>query len=69
MLAANDRQTHRLFDRIHTRFITEAELGSVDPDLQSIRTMNTPAEYLAALGIAGLPPPSEDMLRSLFAPR
>lgn len=56
MLQAGERKTHRLFDRVKTRFVDEAEFRLIDPELLSVRTMNTSGEYLAALEAAGLPP-------------
>jgi hypothetical protein len=58
MITAGERQTHRLFDRLVTRFVDEDELRRFDPELISGRPMNTPDEYLAALAMAGLAPPA-----------
>src|SRR5947199_85155 len=38
-----------LFDAVPTRFVSSEELADVDPSLQSLRNLNTPAEYEAAL--------------------
>jgi molybdenum cofactor guanylyltransferase len=38
-----------LFDAVPTRFVSAEELADVDPSLQSLRNLNTPAEYEAAL--------------------
>jgi len=43
-----------LFDEVATRLIDEAELRTVDPDLGSLRNLNTPADYTAALRAAEL---------------
>ncbi len=42
-----------LMDRVPTLRIPVAELRSVDPDLLSLRNCNYPAEYEAALALAG----------------
>ena len=54
MIAAGERRTHRLFDQLRTRFVEEAEFRTIDPDLMSVRAMNTREEYLAALDVAEL---------------
>jgi molybdopterin-guanine dinucleotide biosynthesis protein A len=38
-----------LFDLVPTRIVTAAELSDVDPNFQSLRNLNTPAGYGAAL--------------------
>lgn len=38
-----------LFDAVPTRVVTGAELAAVDPGLQTLRNLNTPQEYAAAL--------------------
>ncbi|HEX4150490.1 MAG TPA: molybdenum cofactor guanylyltransferase [Pirellulales bacterium] len=48
-----------LLDRIDTRAIAADELTSVDPQLQSLRNLNTPDDYLAALAEAGFEPSGE----------
>jgi molybdopterin-guanine dinucleotide biosynthesis protein A len=42
-----------LFDQARTRIVRPEELADVDPDFRSLRNLNTPAEYEAALGAAG----------------
>jgi molybdopterin-guanine dinucleotide biosynthesis protein A len=54
MLAAGKLKAHRLFDRLRTRFLEEAEFRKIDPGLTSVRPMNTWEEYLAALDAAEL---------------
>jgi molybdopterin-guanine dinucleotide biosynthesis protein A len=44
-----------LFDAVPTRLVDERELTVVDPTLQSLRNLNTPEDYSAALRDAGLP--------------
>jgi molybdopterin-guanine dinucleotide biosynthesis protein A len=49
-LLAEDRlRATVLFDRLPTRFVREEELADVDPGLQTLRNLNTPEEYEAAL--------------------
>src|SRR5262249_9721338 len=38
-----------LFESVPTRVVTAEELGDVDPDFQSLRTLNAPEDYEAAL--------------------
>jgi len=49
LLAADRLRPAFLFDLVKTRVITESELREVDPSLDSLRNLNTPAEYEAAL--------------------
>jgi molybdopterin-guanine dinucleotide biosynthesis protein A len=54
-LLAEDRlRTTVLFDRAPTRFVAAAELADVDADFQTLRNLNTPEEYEAALREVGL---------------
>jgi molybdopterin-guanine dinucleotide biosynthesis protein A len=49
-LLAEDRlRPAFLFDAVPTRVVTAEELAEADPTLQSLRNLNTPAEYEAAL--------------------
>ncbi len=43
-----------LFDAVRTRRVQIAEMISVDPQLQTLRNLNTREDYLAALSEAGL---------------
>jgi len=43
-----------LFDAVRTRRVQTAEMISVDPQLQTLRNLNTREDYLAALAEAGL---------------
>jgi molybdopterin-guanine dinucleotide biosynthesis protein A len=54
LLGNGQRRVLDLLDLIRTRRIPEADLRTVDPDLQSVRNLNTPADYQAALAAAGL---------------
>jgi molybdopterin-guanine dinucleotide biosynthesis protein A len=64
MLEAGERKAQHLFDRVTTRFIEEDELRTVDSELMSVRAMNTPADYRAALAAAGLSPPNDAVIRN-----
>ncbi len=46
-----------LFDRVRTRRVGTEDLCGADPTLGSLRNVNTPEEYQAALVAAGLVPP------------
>jgi molybdopterin-guanine dinucleotide biosynthesis protein A len=43
-----------LFDAVRTRRVRPEEMTSVDPDLRTLRNLNTREDYLAALSDAGL---------------
>jgi molybdopterin-guanine dinucleotide biosynthesis protein A len=49
LLAENRLRPFFLFEAIATRVVTAAELVDVDPDLRSLRNLNSPEEYEAAL--------------------
>jgi len=49
LLEANRLRPVFLFDLAPTRIVTAAELSDVDSTFQSLRNLNTPAEYEAAL--------------------
>jgi molybdopterin-guanine dinucleotide biosynthesis protein A len=54
-LLANDRlRPVFLFEAVRTRRVRPAEMTSVDPDLRTLRNLNTTDDYLDALAIAGL---------------
>jgi molybdopterin-guanine dinucleotide biosynthesis protein A len=57
LLAANRLRPVFLFDAVRTRRVQPAELASVDPQLLTLRNLNTPQDYLDALSRAGLDPP------------
>lgn len=49
-LLAEDRlRLASLFDRVPTRFVLPEELADVDPEFRTLRNLNTPEEYAAAL--------------------
>jgi molybdenum cofactor guanylyltransferase len=49
LLNANCLRIGTLLDRCPTRFVAADELADVDPDLHSLRNLNTPADYEKAL--------------------
>lgn len=63
LLERDVRRMTSLFDRARTRFVDEPDLladaavREADPDLWSLRNINTPEDYESALRDAGCPPP------------
>ena len=54
-LLANDRlRPAFLFDAVRTRRVQTAEMTVVDPELRTLRNLNTHEDYLAALALADL---------------
>ena len=54
-LLAQDRlRPAFLFDAVRTRRVKPEEVTAVDPDLRTLRNLNTPDDYRAALADAGL---------------
>jgi molybdopterin-guanine dinucleotide biosynthesis protein A len=49
LLAENRLRPYFLFDAVSTRVVEAAELAAVDPTFQTLRNLNTPEEYWAAL--------------------
>jgi molybdopterin-guanine dinucleotide biosynthesis protein A len=43
-----------LFDAVRTRRVRPNEMESVDPQLRTLRNLNTPEDYSEALSDAGL---------------
>lgn len=57
-LLARDRlRPAFLFDAVRTRRVRLEEMTAVDPQLLTLRNLNTRQDYLAALSVAGLAPP------------
>ena len=56
LLAADRLRPVFLFDAVRTRRVQTSEMTSVDPQLQTLRNLNTKEDYLAALAEAGLQP-------------
>jgi molybdopterin-guanine dinucleotide biosynthesis protein A len=60
-LLAEDRlRPAFLFDQVPTRFVAEHELADTDPELQTLRNLNTPEDYEAALRAASRPESKPD---------
>lgn len=55
LLRANRLRPVYLFDEVRTRIVHADELLAVDPSLQSLRNLNTPEEYAAALAELAAP--------------
>lgn len=55
LLEANRLRPFFLTEMLPTRVVTEPELRAVDPDLATLRNLNTPDDYQQALRDAGLP--------------
>jgi molybdopterin-guanine dinucleotide biosynthesis protein A len=49
LLAENRLRPVFLFEKVSTRLVSEAELIDVDPGMQSLRNLNTPEDYQAAV--------------------
>lgn len=49
LLRRDRRRVLDLFDAVPTRFLGPADFADVDPDLRSLRNVNTPDEYAAAV--------------------
>jgi molybdopterin-guanine dinucleotide biosynthesis protein A len=54
LLAADRLRPAFLFDAVKTRRVQPAEMTSADPELLTLRNLNTQEDYLAALKAAGL---------------
>ncbi len=59
LLAAERMRPAFLFDSVATRRVSEAELRDVDPGLNTLKNLNQPEDYLAALEEAGFTVPEE----------
>jgi molybdopterin-guanine dinucleotide biosynthesis protein A len=55
MLAENRLALHNILGCIHVHFVLSELLREINPDLLSLRNLNTPEDYESALAIAGLP--------------
>jgi len=56
LLAADRLRPVFLYERVATRRIPADELRSVDPSLATLKNLNRPEDYLAALAAAGFTP-------------
>jgi molybdopterin-guanine dinucleotide biosynthesis protein A len=54
LLAEEQLRVSHLFTRVRTRRVATSELIAVDPELQTLRNLNTKEDYAAALASAGL---------------
>ena len=54
LLAQNRLRPAFLFDAVKTRRVQPVEMVTVDPELRTLRNLNTREEYLEALALAGL---------------
>jgi molybdenum cofactor guanylyltransferase len=59
LLAADRLRPAFLFDAVSTRRVAEDELTGVDPQLDTLKNLNHPADYLAALAQAGFTAPAD----------
>ena len=57
LLAADRLRPVFLFEAVRTRRVKPEEMTVVDPQLNTLRNLNTPEDYRAALADAGIPPP------------
>ena len=53
LLAADQLRVSHLFQRLRTRRVPTADMTGVDPELQTLRNLNTKEDYEAALQAAG----------------
>ena len=53
LLASDRLRPAYLFEAVRTRRVTPAEVALVDPDLLTLRNLNTPEDYRDALALAG----------------
>jgi molybdopterin-guanine dinucleotide biosynthesis protein A len=63
LLAADRLRPAFLFDAVPTRRVLPIELLSVDPQLLTLRNLNTPEDYRDALAAAGLTSRAGDDIR------
>lgn len=56
LLSEDQRRISHLFNRVRTRRVPASEMTGVDPELQTLRNLNTKDDYLAALAAAGYQP-------------
>ena len=54
LLRDDQRRVSLLIEALNTRVVAESEMRAVDRELQTVRNLNSPAEYEKALGEAGL---------------
>ena len=54
LLARDKLRPVFLFDAVRTRRVQTAEMTAVDPQLYTLRNLNTPEDYQAALSVSGV---------------
>ena len=64
LLAADRLRPTDLFNLVPTNRVSTDDLRAVDPELETLRNLNRPEDYLAALAAAGFAPPP-DILTNL----
>ena len=67
LLATDRLRPSLLFDLVSTRRVAPRELVDVDPELGTLKNLNHPADYLAALAHSGFTAPA-DVLAKLSRP-
>lgn len=55
-IRAGRRRVISFFPQIRVRYVTEADVTAIDPQLESLRNVNTPADWAAARDDWGLSP-------------
>ena len=76
LLADGKRRPFFLFERVTTRIVEADDLRAIDPDLESLRNINTPDDYRDLLGTLAAspagrpaaPPPAAGVDRSASTP-
>jgi molybdopterin-guanine dinucleotide biosynthesis protein A len=63
LVAAGSLRAAGLFDVVPTRRVDSRELQDVDPQLCTLKNVNTPQDYLDALAVAGLAAPPDVVAR------
>lgn len=56
LLAEDQLRVSHLFGRVRTRRVPTSEMTGVDPELETLRNLNTQDDYVAALAAAGYQP-------------
>jgi molybdopterin-guanine dinucleotide biosynthesis protein A len=56
LLAEDQLRVSHLFNRVRTRRVPTSEMTGVDPELQTLRNLNTREDYEAAIATAGYQP-------------
>ena len=59
LLAADQLRPYYLFEKVDTRLVDVEQLRTYDPDLDTLKNLNTPEDYLSALAEAGLDVPEK----------